>query len=211
MKIEEFLQELYMDELSDMFAGNRNVATESRPKLLPLMNTAMAYAYAKWKIKYGSYMLNVTADVNEYEIPVSESVGAVPTTVYYNVLQIIELINVYGKELPQSEYQVLGRKIYFPYPENQTLEVVFKEPHTKYTVAQDDAFVDLELPEMLVPWLKAYVCHRYFASMKNEASLAKSADFLVQAQICEQSFINTNTTHEFTAPVNEKLSSRGFA
>lgn len=197
MKIEEFLQELYNDELSDMFAGNRNTILESRPKLLPLMNTAMSYAYSKWKVKYDSYMLTLTADVNEYEIP-------------GNLLQIVELINVYGKELPQSEYQVLGRNIYFPYPEAQTLEVIFKVPHVKYTIAQDDSLTDLELPEMLVPWLKAYVCHRYFASMKNETALAKAADFLVQAQMCEQSFINTNTTNEFTAPVTDKLSARGF-
>lgn len=209
MKIEEFLQELYNDELSDMFAGNRNTVSESRPKLLPLINTAMTYAYAKWKVKYGSYMLTTTADVNEYEIPASEGVLPNPT-VYYNVLQIVEIINVYGKELPQSEYQVLGRKIYFPYPEAQTLEVVFKVPHTKYTVAQDDALTELELPEMLVPWLKAYVCHRYFASMKTEPALAKAADFLSQAQMCEQTFINTNTTNEFTAAVVDKMTSRGF-
>lgn len=209
MKIEEFLQELYNDELSDMFAGNRNTPSESRPKLLPLMNTAMAYAYSKWKIKYGSYMLTTTADVYEYEIPKSEGLPPNPT-VYYNVLQIVQLINVYGLEVPQSEYQVLGRKIYFPYPENQTLEVIFKEPHTKYTLAQDDAYVDLELPEMLIPWLKAYVCHRYFASMKTEPALVKAADFLGQAQLCEQMFINTNTTNEFTAPVTDKLSARGF-
>jgi hypothetical protein len=208
MKIEEFLQELYVDELSDMFAGNRNNALEGRPKLLPLMNTAMAYAYAKWKIKYGSYMLDVSADVNEYEIPVS--VGTDPNIVYYNVLQIVQLVNVYGLDVPQSQWQALERKIYFPYPETQTLEVIYKEPHIKYTVAQDDAMVDLVLPEMLVPWLKAYVCHRYFASQKNEASLAKAADFLGQAMVCEQMFLNTNTTNEFTAPVNEKLSSRGF-
>jgi hypothetical protein len=208
MKIEEFLQELYIDELSDMFAGNRNSANESRPKLLPLMNTAMAYAYSKWKIKFGSYMLDVTSDVNDYEIPTS--VGVSPTVTYYKVLQIVQLINVYGIEVPNSEYEVLGRKIHFSYPETQTLEVIFREPHTKYTESQDDAIIDLELPEMLIPWLKATVCHRYFASMKTESALAKAADFLTQAQMCEQMFINTNTTNEFTAPVTDKLSSRGF-
>lgn len=200
MTIEELLQELYADELSDMFAGNRNTALESRPKLLPLLNTAMTYAYSKWKVKYGSYMLAVLEGTKEYEVPAAN-----------NVLQIVQLINVYGLDVPTAEYQVLGRKIHFFYPENQTLEVIFKVRHQKYTEAQDDSLTDLELPEMLVPWIKAYVCHRYFASMKNEAALAKAADFLTQALMCEQMFMQTNTTGEFTAPTNEKLASRGFA
>lgn len=205
MKISDLLQELYIDELSDMFAGNRNDPDESRIKLLPLLNTAMTLAYAKWKCKYNSYMLAVTEDVNEYTIPEVEAL------VEYPLLQIVQIVNVYGQDVPSSQWQALGRKLYFPFPETQTLEVIFKVPHTKYTVAQDDALVDLELPEMLVPWLKSYVCHRFFASMKTEEALAKSADFLAQAMMAEQVFVNTNTTNEFTAVNNEKLSARGFA
>lgn len=200
MTIEEFLQELYRDELSDMFPGNRmNANVESRPKLLPLMNTAMAYAYAKWKVKYASEMLDVVAGTTEYTLAATD------------VLAVIELINVYGTEIPQDEYQVLGSTIYFPNPQTQTLEVVYKTKHVKYVEAQDDSLVELDLPEMLVPWLKAYVCHRYFASMKTEGALAKAADFLGQAQMCEQVFMNTNTTNEYTAPTNHKMLSRGFA
>jgi hypothetical protein len=208
MKIEDLLLELYADELSDMFAGNRNDPAESRAKLFPLLNTAMSFAYSKWKVKFNSYMLTITENVHEYEIPESEGVAPV---VYYPLLQITSIVNVYGLDVSSSQWQANGRKLYFPYPENQTLEVIFKVPHTKYTLAQDDALVDLELPEMLVPWLKAYVCHRFFASMKTEEALAKSADFYTQAQIAEQNFINTNTTNEFTAVNNEKLTARGFA
>jgi hypothetical protein len=200
MTIEEFLQEMYRDELSDMFPGNRmNANVESRPKLLPLINTAMAYAYAKWKCKYASEMLDVVEGTTEYTLAATD------------VLAVIELINVYGMEVPQSEYQALGSTIYFPNPQTQTLEVVYKPKHVKYVEAQDDSLVELDLPEMLVPWLKAYVCHRYFASMKTEGALAKAADFLGQAQMCEQAFMNTNTTNEYTAPVNSKMTSRGFA
>jgi hypothetical protein len=200
MTIEEFLQELYHDELSDMFPANRpNAVIESRSKLFPLMNSAMTYAYAKWKCKYSSEMLEVVEGTNEYTLAATD------------LLAIIELVNVYGKEVSQSDYQVLGQSIYFPYPQNQTLEVVYKVKHVKYTLAQDDALTALDLPEMLVPWLKAYVCHRYFASMKTEGALAKAADFLSQSMMCEQVFMNTNTTHEFTAPVNMKLYERGFA
>lgn len=200
MTIEEFLQELYRDELSDMFSGNRvNANVESRVRLLPLMNTAMSYAYSKWKCKYASEMLNVVEGTTEYTLAATD------------VLAIIQLINVYGIDVPQNEYQVLGSTIYFPFPQTQTLEVVYKVKHTKYVEAQDDALTPLDLPEMLVPWLKAYVCHRFFAAMKGEAALAKAADFLGQAQLCEQMFMNTNTTGEFTAPTNHKMESRGFA
>jgi hypothetical protein len=198
MTIDEFLQELYGDELSDMFAGNRNSAVESRPKLLPLMNTAMAYAYAKWKIKYSSEMINVVEGTYEY------------TLVATDLLAVTRLVNVYGLDVSSTDYQVLGQVITFPYPITQQLEVVYQVKHTKYTLAQDDTLTDLVLPDMLVPWLKAYVCHRYFASMKSEAALAKAADFLQQALVCENMFVQTNTTNEFTAPTNSKISVRGF-
>lgn len=199
MTIEELLQEMYGDELSDLFVGNRHNPADSRPKLIPLLNTSMAYAYAKWKCAYDSEMLAITENVNEYTLAAT------------NVLQVTQLVNVYGLDVPQDEWQVLGSQIYFPYPENQTVEVIFKISHAKYTVAQDDSLVDLVLPEMLVPWLKAYTAHRYFASMKTESALVKAADFLAQAMLCENIFMQTNTTNEFTAPTNRKIESRGFA
>jgi hypothetical protein len=89
--------------------------------------------------------------------------------------------------------------------------VIYKLRHVKYTLAQDDALTLIDLPEMLIPWLKAHVCHRYFASMKTEEALAKAADFLNQTMLCEQVYMNTNTTNEFTAPTNRKMEARGFA
>ena len=199
MTLEELFQELYADELSDMFAGNRHNPADSRAKLIPLLNTSMRYAYAKWKCAYDSEMISVVEDTTHY------------TLVATNVLQITQLVNVYGLDVPQSEYEVLGQEIYFPYPETQTLEVVYKSKHVNWVAAQDDHFVEVVLPDMLIPWLKAYTCHRYFASMKTESALVKAADFLAQAMLCENIFMQTNTTGEFTAPTNRKIESRGFA
>ncbi len=199
MTIEELLKELYGDELSDMFAGNRNSPKESRPKLLPLLNTAMAYAYAKWQCKVSTAMLEVVEGTHEYVLPQTD------------ILQVLQLVNVYGVPVPGDSFQVLGQTLYFPYPATQTFEVIYKVRHEKYTLAQDDSETELELPEMLVPWLKAYVCYRYFASMKTDEAMAKAADFLNQAALCEVMFVNTNTTNEFTAPANTKMEARGFA
>jgi hypothetical protein len=200
MTLEELLQELFADELSDMFPANRsNAVLESRTKLFPLINSAMTYAYSRWKCKYASEMISVVEGTNEYTLESED------------ILSVIQLVNVYGIDVPESQYQVLGQTIYFPYPETQTLEVVYKVKHRKYTTDQDDSLVIIELPDMLVPWLKAYVCHRYFASMKTEGALVKAADFLDQAQMAEAVFVNTNTTNEFTAPTNCKMEARGFA
>ena len=200
MTLEEFLQELYADELSDMFPANRaNAGIESKPKLIPLINSAMTYAYSKWKCKYGSEMINVLENTHEYTLEATD------------VLQITQIVNVYGLDVPQSEYQVLGQTIYFPFPQTQQLEVVYKVRHIKYTMDQDTALVEVDLPEMLIPWLKAYVCHRYFASLKSEDAMVKAADFLGQAQMAEAVYMNTNTTNEFTAPTNQKMEARGFA
>lgn len=199
MTIEEFLQELYADELSDASVGNYTNILEGRAKLLTLMNAGMTYAYAKWKIKYETTMLDVNENTTSY-------------TLYEpDLLQISQLINVYGLEVPTSSYQVLGSQIYFPYPQNQTLQVVYKVKPTKFTTSQTDSQVDLELPDLLVPWLKAYVCYRYFASMASDIGTAKATHFLALATMAEDQYVQTNTTGEFTAPGNEKLAARGFA
>lgn len=200
MNMEEFLQELYREELSDVFSANRaNANIESRPKLFPLINSAMTYAYARWKIKYDSEMLDVRQDTKEYTLAATD------------LLSVIQLVNVYGLEVPTDEYQVLGNKIYFPNPQTQTLEVVYKVKHSKFTLEQDDQFTEIELPDLLFPWLRAYVCFRYFSGMKTESGQAAAAQFFSLAQLCENNFVNTNTTNEFTAPVNRKMESRGFA
>lgn len=202
MTVDEFLTELYGDELSDMFIGNRVNREEPRAKLLPLMNTGIILAYAQWKLSpdnYSSEMLSVSQDTKEYTLAATD------------LLQVVQLINVYGLEVPSSQYQVLGQNIYFPDPETQELEVIYKVKHVKYTTAQDDTAITVAMPDMLIPWLKAYMCHRYFASMKTEAALVKAADFLNQMKMCEAVYVNTNTTGEFTAPTNTKLETRGFA
>jgi hypothetical protein len=199
MTIEEFLQELYADELSDAFAGNRNNILEGRAKLFTLMNTAMAYAYAKWKVNYQTTMLNITEDTTTY-------------TLYEpDLLQVVQLINVYGLEVPLSEYQVLGSTIYFPYPQTQTLQVVYKTKPEKFVTTQTDSAVELSLPDLLIPWFKAYICHRYYAAMANDVGVAKAAHFLALATLAEQDYAQSNTTNEFTAPTNTKMSARGFA
>lgn len=199
MTIAEFLQELYADELSDAFIGNQTNALEGRPKLFTLMNAAMAYAYARWKIKYETTMLNVVENTTTYTL--SEP----------NLLQVVQLINVYGLEVPQSEYQVLGSQIYFPYPQTQQLQVVYKVKPTRFETTQTDSQVELELPDLLIPWFKAYICHRFYASMATEVGAAKATHFLALATMAEDLFIQTNTTNEFTPDTNDKLASRGFA
>jgi hypothetical protein len=73
-----------------------------------------------------------------------------------------------------------------------------------------DSTTNLELPDLLVPWLKAYVCYRFFASMATEVGVAKATHFLALSVAAEDLYVQTNTTGEFTAPTSDKLASRGF-
>lgn len=197
--VAEFLEELYNDELSDMFAGNRNSQLEGRKKLIPLLNAGMTLAYAKWDCKLDSVQLPLNSAVHEYTVPSPD------------LLQVIRVVNVYGIDVPQSEYTVLGSVIRFHHPTNQTIEVIYKTRHIKYFLAQIDSEVPLKLPEMLVPWLKAFVCYRFFAPMKTEDAILKAADFANQADTWANIFAQTNTTNEFTPPTSSKLYDRGFA
>jgi len=199
MTVDEFLVELYNDELSDVFAGNRNAKVESRPKLLPLINTGMNYAYATYKINFTTTQLVVTADLKAYTLPETD------------ILAITAIYNSYGRELEATEVSILGKELYFPVPDNVELQVEYKTKPTKFTVAQDDTAVQLVLPDLLIPWLRAYVASRYFASMKTDEAVGKSVDFQNQATRHEQIYQMTNTTNEYSSASNNRLGGRGFA
>jgi len=199
MTVDEFFSELYNDELSDLFIGNRNSREEPRAKLLPLMNTGMTYAYAKYKVQFAKVPLTVTADVSEYTLPQTD------------ILAITRVINSHGRELEGHEVQILGQTLFFPDPVATTLTVEYKLKPFPFVEGQDDKTTPLNLPHLLIDWLRPYVASRYLAAQKTDAQVAKAKDFMNQAVTAEQVFMNTNTTNEYSSKNNTRLQGRGFA
>jgi len=201
MNVDEFLIDLYGDELSDMFIGNRNSKEEPRSKLLPLMNKAMTQAYAKYDIKFSTTMLQVTADEDTYILDADDSL---------RIMAITAVTNSYGRELGPDEVRVLGSTLFFPEPKEVELEVAFKVKPVRFDIEQDDEEVILDLPELLVPWMSSWVAARIFLSRKDEASQAEGAKYLQLAQSFAQAFESTNTTNQYTREDTAKLCTRGF-
>lgn len=196
--VKEFLDQLCDNELSDLFLSGQHNREDCRARLLPLINAGMLYAYAKYKIKMSSTQIMVTEDKSVY--PLTET----------NILSITRVINSYGRELEPHEVQIVGNTLIFPSPKNIELQVEYKVTPMKLTEELPDENVLLELPALLVPWLRSYVAGQYLSPMKTEAAVAKSNDFLAKAALAEQVFVDTNTTHEFTARETDKLSQKGF-
>ena len=204
MTVDEFLVELYGDELSDMFVGNRNSKIESRGKLFPLMNTAMLYAYATFKIRLATVQLQVLDGTDVYVL----LDGLTPRT---DVLAITRVINTYGRELKPDEVTILGQTLTFPNPQTVELQVEYKVKPVRFTEEQDDEDVILDLPDLLVPWMRAFVAARIFMSQKTEEALAKGTHLMTQAKLMENLYTSTNTSNEFTLPDSSKMRLRGFA
>lgn len=206
MTVDEFLSDLYNDELSDMFIGNRNAKVEARGKLFPLINKGMTQAYAKYMIAWQTVQLPITADEKTYDLadPAFQSPPLDP-------LAVIEVLNVYGRRLTAAECRIQGNILYFPCPTDTELQVVYKTKPVRMDESQDDKTVSILLPELLLPWLGSWVAYRTFASKKDEGSLATAQKYLQLAQSFEDVFIATNTTNESTHEDNFKLCARGFA
>jgi hypothetical protein len=198
MNIDEFLQDLYNDELSDMFIGNRNDKEEARPKLLPLMNKAMLQAYAKYNVKFTTVALATNATEQTY-LMVEE-----------DILAIMAVIDAEGRELKPHEVKVLGQTLLFACPKEAQYTVRYKVKPTRFIEAQEDEDVELELPDLLVSWMSCWVAARTFLSRKDDTSIAKGVELMTLAGNFEEAFQSTNTTNEYTNPDNSKLQARGF-
>lgn len=208
MTVDEFLQDLYNDELSDMFIAHRNSKEEPRGKLLPLINRAMTQAYAKYMIAWSTLQLTVNATDKTYDL--MDPAVTVPDLTD-EPLAVLEVINSYGRALDSSECRVQGSILYFPEPADVELQVVFKTKPVRFTEAQDDEITEIVLPEMLLPWMSSWVAARYFLGQKDEGARAKGAELYQLAQTFENAFTGTNTTNEFTREETSKLTARGFA
>lgn len=198
MTVYDFLTDLYNDELSDVFLGNRNSREEARPKLLPLINNGLVYAYAKYQIKLASTLLNVSKSVFTYTLPGT------------NILQITRVVNAYGRELSANEVQILNKTLRFHCPADTQLDVEYRVKPSRMVLTQDDTLTYVELPDLLIPWLRAYVASRVFMAQKTEAGILKGKLLHDQARMLEEDYASTNTTNEYTLSDHCRLNARGF-
>lgn len=198
ISVHDFLQELYNDELSDLFIGNRNSSEESREKLLPLIHSGLLYAYAKYRINLKQVGLTTVSSRKTYTLSQSD------------VLQITNVISETGRELSSRDVQVLNRTLVFTCPKDAKWMVEYKVRPPRMTVDQDDKTVHIILPDLLVVWLKSHVASRIYMAQKNDASMAKGEHLLMQAAMWENLYISANTSNEFTSCDNHKLKARGF-
>jgi hypothetical protein len=199
MKVSEFLSDLYNDELSDLFIGNRNNREESRSKLLPLMNAGMLQAYAKYKVALATEELVVTEDVDTYTLAATDA------------LAITDVVNSYGRSLTGDEVSILGTTLTFQDPQNVTLQVEYKTKPVRFTMDQDDTTTELVLPDLLVPWLACWVASKVYMGRKDEGSIAKGGTLLQSAMTYDNVFQQTNITNEFSSGNSNKLCLKGFA
>lgn len=200
MTVDEFLSNLYNDELSDLFIGNRNNKMEPRSKLLPIMNVGMLQAYAKYRVVIAAEQLTVIDGVRAYELKTPD------------VLAITDVTNSYGRSLSfGDEVKILGNILTFPCPKNVVLQVEYKLKPVKFVEDQNDEETPLVLPTLLIPWLSCWVAHRVYKGRKDEGSNAKAAQLLASALDYELVFQQTNTTNEFSSGNSDKLCLKGFA
>jgi hypothetical protein len=199
MSVHEFLTDLYNDELSDLFIGNRNHKEEPRSKLIPIINRGMLMAYAKYRIIVATEELEVIESQRTYIMSAD------------NVLAVTDVVNGYGRSLTGDEVRISSNVLTFPNPVNTTLQIEYKVQPATYDLGQDDENVGLVLPTLLVPWLSSWVAHRIYRARKDEASVFKAADLLQAAIDYELIYQQTNTTNEFSPGNSDKLTQKGFA
>ena len=200
MNVDEFLTNLYNDELSDMFIGNRNSKEEPREKLLPLMNKAMLQAYAKYNIKFDHVPLTVNTNDHTY-VMINEDALAIMAVTEDSSSRILKT----------HEVQILGQILYFPDPVVGNYTVRYKVKPTKFVEEQNDEETEIELPDLLVSWMSSWVASRIFLSRKDDVSIAKGTELMSLANTFETAYQATNTTNEYTHRDTVKLVARGFA
>lgn len=233
MDILELYERLSYGELVNLSMasdGNGTIIEEKRPSIIQHANEALLRLHSRFVLKENNVLIEQQEHITQYHIDprFSESEGDPDKEKYlyikdnpeepYNgdAIKISKVYDEYGYEIPLNDEQ--NRWSYYtpkpltlqvPAPRTgRAISVAYQARHEKLDVEKEDQIIDL--PDVLVPAMTAYIAHKIFSNMVGEENIAKGAEQLqVYEAICEEVLDQDLVSTSFTT-TNTKFHRRGF-
>lgn len=233
MNILELYERLSYGEfinLSISSEGNGTIVEQRRPTIIQHANEALLRLHSKFLLKEKDIIIEQVDHITQYHIDkrFTESSGDIDAEKYLYIkdnlnepyvgdaIKIISVFNEYGREVPLNDendkfsyYTPKPLVLQVPAPiTGKAVCVTYQARHPELKVDQEDQEIDL--PDVLVPAMTAYIAHKVFSNMVGQENIAKGQEqFEVYNSICEevidQDLVSTSITSS-----NTKFHRRGF-
>ena len=229
MNIEELYKILSYGELINLSIsgeGSGTIIESKKPTIIQHANEALLRLHSKFILKEKELIIQQSVGITEYNITENNtrSHGTSDNKFildendpYYG--DAIKILSVYNENDfnislndPNDKFSYYTPKpltLQVPAPrEEMIIGVVYQARHLKLDIENEEQEIDL--PDILVPALTAYIAHKIFSNMVGQEYIAKGVEqFEVYESICsevvDQDLVNTSRTS-----TNEKFQNRGF-
>lgn len=233
MNILELYERLSYGELVNLSMasdGNGTIIEQKRPSIVQHANEGLLRLHSRFVLKENDLIIEQQDHITQYHIDIKYTVSSgdpeIQPYLYIkdsgenpytgDAIKIISVFDEIGREVPLNDernvwsyYTPKPLTLQIPSPrEGNAICVSYQARHEKLVVENEDQEIDL--PDVLVPALTAYIAHKVFSNMVGEENIAKGAEQLqVYEAICEevldQDLVSTSITTS-----NTKFDRRGF-
>lgn len=179
MLLSDFLEELAISELSDLFmADNGEINPNDQAKVVVQINDVLSDLYTKYVIKTTDYTLSTAVKALNYTVPEANSVRII-----YIMPIVPELETLYTNN---DQFDLMGNRITFKkLPKADSFSLVLQYKPSRLSIrVNDPTFLtqEADIPSVLVPLVRTLVASNLFGNSNAELHKKTAVELFNKAQ-----------------------------
>lgn len=230
MNLSTLMKFLAIGEVSNLYVSDKETGTIAENWKEPIrlfIQEALNKLYGQYRLKTDSIYIDLVAGKTQYKISSKHLMGdrEYPDYEHYlykpqnkifddDILNILEIVDSKGCKLPinspekNSVYTLTYNEIQIPDIDPRLeLEVIYSARHPTLSLEEDS---EIELPESLIPAIRAYVAYLVHSNINTELSVANAQKYLAQFNAILKSSLDAGIIIDPKDESNEKFDNRGF-
>jgi hypothetical protein len=222
MNTQELFADLSFGELSSLTLAQEGaglITDAGKERIIRFTNEGLLKLYTRFVLKQNDVLIETVDWITEYHLLLkfaqSQAATSTQPVLYIkdlyrepfqeDVVRIMSVFNSYGHELPLDDegdpcsvFKPQGNVLQVPRPVNgAALSVAYQAKHPLLTLA--DLTQEIELPDVLVPALRAWIAYRTFGQVNTQESQAiaqghEGAYENTCAEVLQQDLVSTSVS-----------------
>ncbi len=235
MNLKEYLERLSWGELSNVYIGNGGVGSiplDKIDRVVYFINEGLKRLYTRFALKKSCLFLELNeyrtqyhlSNLHAYEGPNADNedcelyIRDTPENPYENdLIKIMDVYDSMGNHLPlndhansKSVFTPQYNILQVPFPdEGLALSIVYQASHPLLDWNKNPE-QEVELPEVLMGALTAYVAYLHYSNMNTQEAVANAQKYLTQYNSILNEVVETDVVNTSYSQTNVKFNERGF-
>lgn len=193
MILSDLYTDLALDQLSNLALAEGGVIREAdRPKIIRHINDGLERLHTRFLLKEADFFLELRGHITRYNLRAehaqSNAEGPIGNLHYIadlnspfqdNVIRVLEVWDGRGIPLPINDLNTMygvftpqAKVLQVSFPKSGEILACHYQAGPR-VLADDDDDVEVDLPDFLVPALKAWVAHKVFDNMNTQEMILK--------------------------------------